>query len=331
MPLPEMKEEFKFPDEIEADEKAAGKVEVEVEDDTPEVDKNRRPSFSIEDVTDDELNSYDEKVQKRIKKISKGYHDERRAKEEAFRGREAAEVFARQVYEENKRLQHQVSTGSKAYIETAKGAAEAELETAKKKYKEAYEQGDVDAITDAQAEISRATLKVDKTLGLRPVEVDERYNAPSPQVQRPQAPALDRRTQKWVENNTDWWGVDEEMTASALGLDKKLATEYGSEYIGTEEYFKTIDKTMRRRFPEHFNDAQSNGEDDSPLNKRTSEPDEDDESPRRAKYAAVVAPATRSTSPTRIKLKASEAALARRLGVPLEEYARQVAKIRKGI
>ena len=330
MPLPEMKDEFKFPDEIEAEEKAAEKVEVEVEDDTPEVDKNRRPPFSIEDITDDELNSYDEKVQKRIKKISKGYHDERRAKEEAFREREAAETFARQVYEENKRLQHQVSNGSKAYIETAKGAAEAELETAKKRYKEAYEQGDVDAITDAQTEISRATLKIDKTLGMRPVEVDERYNEPPPQAQKPQT--LDRRTQKWVESNTDWWGVDEEMTASALGLDKKLAKEYGSSYIGTEEYFKTIDKTMRRRFPEHFNDVQSNGEDDSPPKKRTSEPDdEDDESPRRAKYAAVVAPATRSTSPTRIRLKTSEATIARRLGVPLEEYARQVAKIRKEI
>jgi len=328
MPLPEMKDEFKFPDEIEAEEKAStdNNFTVEIEDDTPVPDRNRKPlKEPVEEITDAELESYDEKVQKRIKRFTHGYHDERRAKEEAIREREAAEVFARQVYEENKRLQHQVSNGSKAYIETAKGAAEGELSAAKKKYKEAYEQGDVDAITEAQADIARATLKVDKTSGMRPVEIDEKYDAPPPQ--RSQTQTLDRRTQQWVESNTDWWGKDDEMTAAALGLDKKLAKEYGSSYIGTEEYFKTIDKTMRKRFPEHFNDVQSNEEDAPPPRKRASEPDDEDDSPRRAKPASVVAPATRSTPPNRIKLRASQAAIARRLGVPLEEYAKQVAQI----
>jgi len=115
---------------------------------------------------------------------------------------------------------------------------------------------------------------------------------------------------------------------TAMGLDKKLAKEYGPNYVGTEEYFQTIDKTMRKRFPEHFG-AQSHEEDDTPSSK-SSEP-ADEETPRRAtKPATVVASASRSTPPNRIRLKASEAAIARRLGVPIEQYAKQVALLRKG-
>jgi cell division protein FtsN len=118
---------------------------------------------------------------------------------------------------------------------------------------------------------------------------------------------------------------------TAMGLDKKLQKQYGADYIGTEEYFETIDKTMRKRFPEKFEDAQSDEDDEPPPNKRTSEPAYEDDPPRRAtKPAAVVAPASRSTPPNRIKLKGSEAAIARRLGVPIEEYAKQVAKLRRG-
>jgi hypothetical protein len=121
---------------------------------------------------------------------------------------------------------------------------------------------------------------------------------------------------------------------TAMGIDRKLQKEYGADYVGTEEYFKTIDKTMRKRFPEHFESEQSYEEDESPPKKRTSEPvDEDDEydPPHRAtRITSPVAPASRSTPPNRIRLKASEAAQARRLGVPIEEYARQVALLRKG-
>ena len=323
---------YEFPDEKAEKAAAEEKFEIEIEDDTPAQDRGRKPMKEpVEDPTEDELATYDEKVQARIKKFTRGYHDERRAKEEALREREAAENFARQVFEENKRLQQQVAFGSKAFIEQSQTSADMMLATAKKKYKEAYENGDVDAIADAQAEIAQATLKLDKAQGLRPVQVEEReFPVQQPQVQPRQK--LDRRTQSWVEQNSDWWGVDEEMTASALGLDKKLANQYGSDYVGTEEYYKTIDKTMRKRFPEHFNDVQSDEEDDPPPKKRASEPEDGDyETPSRAtRITSPVAPASRSTPPSRIRLKASEAATARRLGVPIEEYARQVALLRKG-
>jgi len=330
MPLPDVHgEEFEFPDEKEAKQlkaQAEEKFEIEIEDDTPVEDRGRKPAPKPpEEVTDDELNSYDEKVQARIKKFTRGYHDERRAKEEALREREAAELFAKQVFEENKRLQQRLASGSHEYIETSKSAAQLELDAAKKKYKEAYESADSDALADAQAELTRATLKIDRAAALKPIEVEEKQEyTPAKQT----SPKPNQRTQQWFENNSEWFGIDDEMTMAAVGLDKKLQREYGADYIGSDDYFKTVDKTMRKRFPEYFG-AQSNEEDEEPQRK-TSEPDED-ESPRRAtKPASVVAPATRSTPPNRVKLKASEVALARKLGVPIELYAKQVAELRKG-
>jgi hypothetical protein len=328
MPLPKFEETYEFPDE-KAEKAAAGeKFEIEIEDDTPPQDRGRKPMKEpVEDPTEDELSTYDEKVQARIKKFTRGYHDERRAKEEALREREAAENFAKQVYEENKKLQQQLSTGSKVFIEQSQSSAQLELDSAKKRYKEAYESGDIDAITDAQAEIAKATLRMDKASGLKPIEVEERGF----QTAQPDQPKLTPRTKKWVERNSDWWGKDDEMTMTAMGIDRKLQKEYGADYVGTEEYFQTIDKTMRKRFPEHFESDQSYEDDEPPPNKRTSEPVDEDDPPHRAtRSASPVAPATRSTPPNRIRLKASEAATARRLGVPLELYAKQVALLRKG-
>lgn len=322
-------DDFKFPDE--QDDKAISaedeKFEVEIEDDTPPEDRGRKPMKDpVEEPTEDELASYDEKVQQRIKKFTRGYHDERRAKEAALREREAAEAFAKQVLEENKRLQKQLSEGSHEYIETSKTAAEAELTAAKAAYKKAYEDGDPDALAEAQTQIARATLKMEKAQGMKPIEIDEKEWAPQQQEDR--KPPVSRRTQKWLDANNDWFGPDEEMTMAAMGIDKKLQREYGPDYVGTDEYFKTIDRTMRKRFPEFFSeDAQSQEDDDQPRQKRSAPADEDQPPRRASKPATVVAPATRSTSPNRVRVKASEAAIARRLGVTVEEYARQKAAL----
>jgi hypothetical protein len=321
-----MADDFKFPHEIE---ESKGKpvdtesvdtdeIEIEIEDDTPEEDRGRKPGKPVDEVTDEELASYDEKVQKRIKKFTKGYHDERRAKEEALREREAAEDFARQVYEENKRLQSQLLDGSKIIVNQSKVSAQQELEAAKNFYKKAFEEGDTDKIVHAQEAISKAAVKLDKAESLKPLEPSEPRYTPAPQT-----PRIDNRTQSWVDKNKDWFGQDEEMTDSAMGLDKKLRRLYGADYIGTEEYFQTIDDTIRKRFPEHFDDGSY--EDDPPPKKDTRTDVE-----RRAKPANVVAPATRSTPPGRIRLKASQVAIARRLGVPIEEYAKQVALQNRG-
>ena len=125
-------EDFEFPDEKEAKgketESKSDEFEIEIEDDTPEPDRGRKPMKEpVDEPTEDELASYDEKVQQRIKKFTRGYHDERRAKEEALREREAAESLAKQLWEQNRKLQEQVELGSKAYIEQSKSAAQIEF------------------------------------------------------------------------------------------------------------------------------------------------------------------------------------------------------------
>jgi hypothetical protein len=329
----ELKDDFKFPHEVE--EEAKGKpvdteddsFDVEIEDDTPEPDRGRKPMKEpIEEPTEDELASYDEKVQQRIKKFTRGYHDERRAKEEALREREAAEKLTKQLWDQNRKLQEQVSLGSRAYIEQSKSSAEMEFDNAKKRFKEAVESGDYDAQTEAQVEIAKATLNLDKVQNMRPLQVEE--NDVQIQQRSTNQPNVSQRDQRWMQKNT-WFGTDPEMTASALGLHQKLAKEHGAEFVGSDEYYKRVDATMRRRFPEYYDDTQSY-EDDAP-SKKASEPVYEDEPPRRAtKPANVVAPASRSTPPNRVKLKASEAAIARRLGVPIELYAKQVAQLRRG-
>lgn len=303
-------EGYKFPDEQDAevkDDSAEEKFEIEVVDDTPEEDRGRQPAEPPEEVSEDELSAYDEKVQKRIKKFTRGYHDERRAKEQALREREAAEALARQVLEENKKLQEQLASGSKMYIEQAQQSAEVELNAAKRAYREAYESGDADQIVAAQEAIAKATLKLDKATTMKPLQVQEK------DVQLQPQPRVDPRVAEWQRNNT-WFGKNRTMTAFALGLHAELVEERGID-PSSDRYYREIDRTMRSKFPEAF------GSSDDPV---------EEEAPRRAKPATVVAPAARSTPPNRVRLTASQVAIANRLGVPLELYAKQVASLKDG-
>jgi hypothetical protein len=159
---------------------------------------------------------------------------------------------------------------------------------------------------------------MDRASQMQPVQADmEEFKLP----QR-QAPVIPSLTQEWVEKNSTWFGKDDEMTMSAMGLDKKLQKQYGADFIGTEDYFRTIDSVMKKRFPEHFGSHEV--DDEPPQN--TSVPAYEETPPRRAsKPATVVAPAARSTPPNRVRLKESQVALARRLGITPEQYAKQVA------
>ena len=303
--------EYTFPDEQDDFVKDSSESEIEIEDDTPEEDRGRRPMKEpVEEVTDEELSSYDEKVQARIKKFTRGYHDERRAKEEAVRERHAAESYAKQIIDENKQLQQQLSQGSEVYIEQAKKVAEKDLEEAKRSYKQAFEDGDTDGVVAAQEQITRAVGRLDRTTQLRPLQVQEK------ELQTRQAsPPVDQRAEQWRSDN-EWFGKNRSMTAFALGLHSELVEDKGVDPT-SGKYYQVIDRTMREKFPEHF------GSDE--------EPAYEEESPRRAtKPSTVVASASRSTPPNRIRLKASEAAIARRLGVSYEDYARQVAKLKRG-
>jgi hypothetical protein len=329
--MAEYMEEFKFPDELEQEKKATAaaenaanvaepKSEIEIVDDTPPEDRNRQPGEAPEEISEAKLSKYDESIQARMKKFTKGYHDERRAKEAAERERDEAIRAARIMADEAKKLQQQLEEGTKVFIDQGKSAAQGELEAAKRAFKDAYEAGDSDLLADAQTRISQATIRIEKADAIKPLQAREfDVQIPSYDVQEQQQPQIDPRTSQWLDENP-WYGDDDEMSASALGLHKKLEKQFGKQYIGSEEYFKNIDATMKRRFPEYFG---------SGVEENLSE--EEEKPQARAKPASnVVAPATRSTAPSKVKLTKSQVAIAKKLGVPLELYAKKVAEQMKG-
>ena len=330
MPLPkeaEGKPEFEF--EIEGEEKevaapqqetkeAKGKpeVDIEVQDDTPEEDRGRTPlpREIVEELEADELEDYSDKVKIRLKQMKKVWHDERRAKEAAFREQQEALTLAQQTIEENKRLNSRLSEGEKSFLDTARGAAELEMEMAKRAYKEAYEAGDSDKVVEAQAKLSEVNFKLQRIKDYRPSLQTPEIEVNSNQQQQVQVPRPDQKTLAWQERNT-WFGVDEEMTSLALGLHQKLEKQYGKGFVGTDEYWDRVDTTIRKRFPEQFEEEEvktTNGG-GKPVT-RTDRP------------ATVVAPASRSTSSKKIVLKQSQLNIAKRLGLTPEQYAREYAK-----
>ena len=274
--------------------------EVEVVDDTPKADRNRKASEPPTDVTDEELEDYSDKVRKRIQHFSKGYHDERRAKEEAHRQSQELERVTQQLMEENKKLKGNVTKNQTALLEQAKKNASIESENAKRAYKEAYESGDSDAVLDAQDKLTNAKLKSERLANFKLPTLQEE-ETPVPQEVEQIAPAVqvDERAADWQKTNS-WFGNDDEMTSLALGLHTKLVKQGVSPQ--SDEYYESIDTRMRQVFPDNFEDA---------------------EKPKRK--TQVVAPATRSTSPKKVTLTRTQVQIARKLGLTPEQYAKQVA------
>ena len=294
----------------------AGDVEIEVENDVPPEDRGRKPSEPPEEVTNEELENYSDKVKNRIKHFSKGYHDERRAKEAAEREREALEQYAKQLVAENQQLKSKTDESHNALIQSAKKQVEAELDMARRQYREAYESGEPDAVLEAQTLLNAAQIRMERVNALKPKQAEGQQTALQPQQNTVQSqqlapqeqPQRDVKAEAWRDENP-WFGSDDEMTAFALGLHNKLTKEGADPR--SDEYYEKINSRMRQVFPDQFDD----GIDDEP------------EAAPKTKPSNVVAPATRSTSPKKVKLSQSQIAIAKRLGVPLEQYAKQVADL----
>lgn len=305
------KVEFEFPDEASENPRKGGAVvqaqedEVEIIDDTPEQDRNRKPMDEPpKDFEEDEIAKYDESVQKRIKHFTKGYHEERRAKEAALREREEAIRIAQAIAEENKKLKGSLSANQNVLLEQAKKTVGNELEEAKRKYKEAYEAGDSDALVAAQEELTSAKMKLERVNNFRPAPLQE--DETNVQIaQQPKAAPVDNKLLAWQERN-QWFGANKKMTAYALGLHEDLLEE--GIPAGSDEYYRRIDTDMQNRFPDAFESGKPADANPSP------------------KKSNVVSPATRSTAPKKVVLTKSQVEIAKRLGVPLELYARKVAE-----
>lgn len=307
-------DEYTFPDEVENSKaepeleiSVEGDVDLEVVDDTPEKDRGRKAlAQDPEDANDEELSQYSTKVQNRIKELSHARHDERRAKEAVLREREELERVAHRLVEENTKLKQYVNTGEQAYAGSMKSAAEAEYEMAKRQFKEAHEAFDSDAMIEAQSALTTAQLKIERANNFKPTPLQEENTVVQPQVTE-QAPARpDDKTLRWQARN-QWFGEDDEMTAVALVLHKKLV-QSGTD-PRSDEYFKQIDTRMKSRFPEFFGEPRS---------------EDDDRGAETKKSATVVAPASRSNGTRKVILSKTQVAIAKKLGVPLELYAKQL-------
>jgi hypothetical protein len=323
-----MAEEYKFPDEIEsaeaekAEEKqeVSDEIEVKIEDDTPDEDRNTKPlpKKVINELEEDDLDEYSERVRKRLGQMKKAWHDERREKERAAREKEETLRFAQAQMEENKRLKQRLGVGERAFVNEMTKAATNDLSVAKDKLKSAYESGDAEQIATAQEMLTDAKLKLQQYARFQPAlqqqdtGVQVNQQVPTPPAYSP--PAIDQKAEAWKQKNT-WFGVDEEMTALALGLHEKLVRSGVDPR--SDDYYRRVDETMKKRFPEAFD----NDEGDAPIQTKQ------EEKPARTKPANVVAPVTRGTAPRQIRLTPTQVAIAKKLGLSNEQYARELMKL----
>ena len=294
-------------------------LEVEVVDDTPEEDKNKArkegtPKTAIPE--DDEIKQYSNDVQKRLKTLKYEYHEERRAKEAAERTKEEAVQALEKVVADNKKLRKTLDDGEGVLVDQAKKRVSAELEQAKKEYKDAYEAGDPDKLVEAQSKLSRAQSEQIQVERYKPPAREAvESNTPVPKQPAPvkkQEPT--KADKEWLSKNEDWFQKDgfEDMTGFVFGVHEKLVKAKINPILEPEEYYKRIDESIQNAFPKYFN-------------KQDVETKEVVAPQRSA--GNVVAPVERSAKkPRKVQLTSTQINLAKRLGLSPEQYAQQLLK-----
>ena len=314
------KDEFKFPDEIEEKPTEASvedQFEIEIVDDTPEEDRKNStpmPKEIVDELENDNLEEFAGEAKQKLLQMKKVWNDERRAKEAALREQQEAIRVAQQLVEENKKLKGKLSTGEQTLVANYKENVVRELEMAKRAYKEAYDSGDADLLSEAQEKLIDVKMKAQEIERYRPEYSEEALQSEETDVQIPQqAPKLEPKTQAWLDKNS-WYGTDDDMSYLAMGIHRRL--ERDGVALGSDHYFSVIDKEMRQRFPEKFADtAQVDVEPETKPSTKTST------------QRPVVAPATRSTSPQKIKLTPTQVQLAKKFNLTPEQYARELTKL----
>jgi len=306
------KQEFEFPDEV--GKKATvqeddGGIDVDIEVAEPEKKQEAKPAKEV-----DEIEAYDEKVKKRISDLQSGFHNERRRAEEAAREREEALLFAQSMAEENKKLKGSLSQGQSALLEQAKKVVSNEVDDAKRRYKLAYESGDSDALVEAQELLTSAKIKMDRVNNFKPALQEEENEVKIAPREVPRQPQVDPKAAKWQTENS-WFGSDDEMTSFALGLHTKLIKN-GID-PNSDEYYARLNSRIRQVFPENFG-----------LESNEPETPQSQSAPRQK--SNVVAPATRSTSSSKIRLTPFQVTMAKKFGVSHELMAQKIAELRKG-
>ena len=284
----------------DAEEKVEEKVEVE--ETQPESNENR-PAVEVKKEEDD-LSDYSDTVKKRIAKLTKKFRDEEKQ-------RAAALEFAESVKKQNDELKAKLDKLDTTYVGEFDTRVQSQAAAAKEAYRKAYEAGDADAMYEAQQTISRIALEEARLQQIKQQREEQakaaEVNGSSPPQQptpNSQPPKPDPRAEEWAQKN-EWFGQDQTMTYAAFGIHKSLIEEEGLD-PNTEEYYTELDTRIKTEFPHKFGET-----------KKSSGP----------RVASAGATASKSVSPKgrrTVKLTPSQIAIAKRLNVPLEEYAKYV-------
>jgi hypothetical protein len=284
-------------------------IVVDVVDDTPDEDRGKWSADKLptDDDADDEREKYSRRVKERIAKETAKVHAERRAKEDRERQLNEAIEFSKRILAENNQLKGLIENGEKVLVSESSGRLEGQIAAAKAAYREAVEAGDVNGQLAAQENLAKAIAERDRLSTHRPQSLprmdEKELSRFTVQPQQQQQVVPDQTALSWQEKNK-WFGRDEAMTAFAMGLHSQLVNREGILPSDGDQYWGRLDREMRKRFPERFQSGTARRSD------------------------IVVAPAARSNgggATRKVTLTESQARLARRLGLTLEQYASQVA------
>ena len=302
----ELEEEQPEKEEVKVEASEPEEVKAEVEE--PKAEEPVVEKELSDEVSDEELATYSKGVQKRIKKQTQKYHQEKRDKEEAIR---VAQMQQQEIADLKNRMQ-QLDTG---YVAEYGGRLESQKAAAHRAYKVAHEEGDSEALLAAQEVLNRVAIE-EQRFQLAKARQQQTQQQVQQQVQQPQQPQqqvapppqqVDPKAKAWTEKN-EWFGKDEVMTASAFAIHNSLEAE-GFD-TGSDEYYNAVDRQLREYFPEKFSDAQ----------------------PKKTGGGNQVAPAGSSASRNvksgrrTVKLSPSQVAMAKKLNVPLDRYAKEFLK-----
>ena len=306
-----MQEEKLKVEEVEEEGQEIELPEEKTSEDTPEVETKEEKTEEVakesEKEETDELENYSDSVKKRISRLTSKFREEERQ-------RQAAIEYAEAVKKQNEELQSRLSKLDTTYVGEFDTRVQSQSLAAKEAYRKAVEENDVDAMYEAQQNISRialeearlAQIKQQREEQTKIAEAGNATPAPAPTpATAPPPPKPDPKAEEWAQKNT-WFGQDQTMTYAAFGLHKQLIEEEGFDAT-SDEYYTELDNRIRSEFPHKFQETQ----------KKSSSP----------RVASAGTTASKSSSPKgrrTVKLTASQIAIAKRLNVPLEEYAKYV-------
>ena len=292
------------------EEKPSGKIA----DLAPQEENDEEAEKAIEDVSEepeekstDELEDYSEKVQKRISKLT-------RKLREAERGQESAYEYAKRIAEENQQLKTRSSSLDRSYLQEAESRLKSQKAQALAALKNAHEVADYEKVAKAQEVLAKIAVEENKVTTSK-TQLEYQQNVQEEQqtnyqnyVQQPQqnvAPQLGEREQAWVEKN-EWFGQDEVMTMGAMAINNQLEAE-GFD-VGSEEYYTEVDRRIRKEFPQKFTESSVKSK------------------PQQKVASAGRVAGNPGSNKRQVKLSPSEVQMAKRLNVPLGEYAKYVKR-----